>query len=141
MAESEAPSKAIEVRHERKDLHPRNIVVFALSLAVTVIVVGWVCYELFGHFSRVEMKTQVPPSPLAISPRPVPGPHLLVHPGEDLKKLRASEDARLNSYGWVDREKGIVHIPIDRAIDMVAQKGLPTRPQTGSDRLTATTTR
>lgn len=140
MAESEAPSKAIEARHERRDFHPKNVVVFALSLAVTVIVVGWVCYELFGFFSRIEMKTQAPPSPLAISPRPVPGPHLLVRPGEDLKRLRAAEDALLNSYGWIDRDKGLVHIPIGRAIDILAQKGLPTRAQTGSSQLTAKST-
>ncbi|MGE5303630.1 MAG: hypothetical protein ACM3TN_09905 [Alphaproteobacteria bacterium] len=129
MAESEASSKTTEARHERRDLSPRNIAVFAASLAVTVILVGWVCYELFGHFLRVEKETQVPPAPLSISPRPVPGPRLVVNPGQDMQALRASEDAILNTYGWVDREKGIVRIPIDRAIELVAQTGLPMRPQ------------
>src|SRR4051812_28868569 len=48
---------------------------------------------------------------------------------EALKQLRATEDARLTTYGWLDRENGVVHIPIDRAIDMVLQRGLPTRKQ------------
>jgi len=48
--------------------------------------------------------------------------------GEALKQLRATEDAILTTYGWVDREKGIVRIPIDRAIDLLATRGLPTRP-------------
>jgi len=129
MAESEATAKATEARHERRDLSPRNIAVFAVSLAVTVILVGWICYELFGHFLSVERETQAPPSPLSLSPRPVPGPRLVVDPGQDMQELRASEDAILNTYGWIDRGKGIVRIPIDRAIELVAQKGLPTRAQ------------
>lgn len=47
--------------------------------------------------------------------------------GEAFKQLRATEDAILTTYGWVDREKGVVRIPIDRAIDLLAQRGLPTR--------------
>ena len=43
--------------------------------------------------------------------------------------IRAAEDQILNSYGWVDRSKGIVRIPIDRAIDLLAKRGLPARPQ------------
>ena len=43
-------------------------------------------------------------------------------------------DAILDSYGWVDPDKGIVRIPIDQAIDIVAQKGLPSKPSpTGLD--------
>ena len=38
------------------------------------------------------------------------------------------EDAILNGYGWVDPNKGIVRIPIAQAIDIVAQKGLPSKP-------------
>jgi hypothetical protein len=47
--------------------------------------------------------------------------------GEALKALRATEDAVLTTYGWVDKSKGIVHIPIDRAMDLLLQRGLPTR--------------
>ncbi len=34
---------------------------------------------------------------------------------------------KLNSYGWVDRKHGVIRIPIERAMDLVAQRGLPTR--------------
>jgi hypothetical protein len=43
--------------------------------------------------------------------------------------MRAAEDKILNGYGWVDREHGVARIPIDRAIDLLAQRGLPARPQ------------
>ena len=41
------------------------------------------------------------------------------------------EEQTLNSYGWVDQQAGVVRIPIDRAMDLLAQRGLPTRPQAG----------
>jgi hypothetical protein len=43
--------------------------------------------------------------------------------------MRAEEDQILGSYGWIDRERGIVRVPIDRAITLLAQKGLPTRAE------------
>src|SRR5690242_15878253 len=48
-----------------------------------------------------------------------------VNDGEELKALRATEEAALTTYGWVDSKNGIVHIPIDRAIDLVLQRGFP----------------
>lgn len=50
-------------------------------------------------------------------------------PDDTLKQLRATENAVLTTYGWVDRDNGIVRIPIDRAMDLILQRGLPTRPQ------------
>jgi cytochrome c oxidase cbb3-type subunit III len=46
-----------------------------------------------------------------------------------LAELRAAEDAALHSYGWVDRATGIVRIPIDRAMEVLAARGLPVRAQ------------
>jgi hypothetical protein len=40
-----------------------------------------------------------------------------------LRALRAAENAILEHYGWVDRDKGVVHIPIDRAMDLLAERG------------------
>lgn len=54
--------------------------------------------------------------------------------------MRAHENAILSSYGWINREQGIVHIPIEVAMEMVLKEGLPTR-QAGAinarDRLTS----
>ena len=128
MAEPNIPSKTI-AGHELTDLSPKNIAIFAVSLAGVVLLVLWICYLLFQHFYTVSAKTEVPPSPLSYTREPTPEPHLLVVPGQELKAMWAAEDAMLNSYDWVDREKGIVRIPIQRAIDLLAQRGLPSRPQ------------
>jgi hypothetical protein len=56
-----------------------------------------------------------------------PFPKLQVSPAVDLAKFRTEEAAALDNYGWVDKDKGIVRIPIDRAMDLVLQRGLPAR--------------
>ena len=45
----------------------------------------------------------------------------------ELAEFRLRQAKLLSSYGWVDREAGVVRIPIDRAMDLVAERGLPTR--------------
>jgi len=56
-----------------------------------------------------------------------PAPQLEVTEREDLAAQRAAEQQILTSYGWVDREHGIVRIPIERAIDLLAASNLPAR--------------
>jgi hypothetical protein len=48
-----------------------------------------------------------------------------------LRELLAKEREQLESYGWVDRDAGVVRIPIERAIQIVAENGLPEWPQVG----------
>src|SRR5207247_4662310 len=50
----------------------------------------------------------------------------------EIKDFRMQEEQTLNSYGWVDQQNGVVRIPIDRAMQLIAERGLPTRPQTGT---------
>jgi hypothetical protein len=49
-------------------------------------------------------------------------------PQADLAAIRRVETERLESRGWVDRQAGVVHIPIGDAMDILAQRGLPARP-------------
>ena len=49
-----------------------------------------------------------------------------IEPWQQLKGVRAHEEHILHSYAWVDQKEGTVRIPIDRAIDILSQKGLPT---------------
>ncbi|MEZ4616096.1 MAG: hypothetical protein R2867_11425 [Caldilineaceae bacterium] len=39
----------------------------------------------------------------------------------------APAEMRLHSYGWIDQEAGTVHIPIERAMELVVSEGLPAR--------------
>jgi hypothetical protein len=64
---------------------------------------------------------------VADAPTP-PAPALEAKSGQTLDPYRAAQQQQLNSYGWTDRSVGTIHIPIDRAIDLTAQRGLPARP-------------
>jgi hypothetical protein len=56
-----------------------------------------------------------------------PEPRLQTEPREDLRNLRESEERTLTTYGWVDRNAGVVRIPIDRAMTLTVERGLPSR--------------
>jgi hypothetical protein len=57
-----------------------------------------------------------------------PAPHLTVDDDHAQRiALYAAQNQKLDSYGWQDQSNGIVHIPIDRAMDLVVQRGLPAR--------------
>jgi hypothetical protein len=58
-----------------------------------------------------------------------PQPRLQTDPSEDLVQFRAEEEKRLNGYYWIDKKKGIVHIPIDQAMKEVAGEGIDGFPR------------
>jgi hypothetical protein len=69
----------------------------------------------------------ISPAPLAESRPMPPAPRLQITEGKDLKAFKAEEREALNGYGWVDKAGGTLHIPIDRAIEILAERGLPSR--------------
>jgi hypothetical protein len=50
---------------------------------------------------------------------------LQTNPRQDLAAFHAHERERLSTYAWVDRDKGVIRIPIERAIALLAERGLP----------------
>ncbi len=118
--------------HEERDTNIRAIMWFAFSLIATVIVVLLLMKWVFYAFPQPQAENTTPfVSALGAAAAP-PEPRLQVNAPEDLKKMRAQEESLLNSYGWIDRQKGIVRIPIDRAIDELVKRGLP--PLKSSDK-------
>jgi hypothetical protein len=115
--------------HELSDLRPGYIALFGIALTA-VIVGAAVIASLLIHFKAAEYSRQETPVPrLAGEREATPGPRLQVDANNELRQMRAGEDAVLNSYGWVDKDSGIVRIPIDRAMEILAKKGLPARKQ------------
>ena len=131
MAEQRHPSPSTFAGHELSDLNPKKIALFGIVLTAVIIAALLVSYALFHLFYSTITRARPQPSPLSYSREPTPEPRLSVKPGDDLKAMRAEEDKMLNSYDWVDRDKGIVRIPIARAIEMLAQRALPMRIQGG----------
>jgi hypothetical protein len=84
-------------------------------------------FDYFGKVQEKELGAAVTPYE---QDRPLPPlPRLQAEPVQDLTQLRAQQDDALNAYGWVDRTNGVVHIPINRAMDLLLERGaLPVRP-------------
>ncbi len=128
----QAAAATAERAYERQDMNPPTIALILLGLLVTVVIVFLVVAWLFGVFQSDVARRDVPPSPLAEKPMTPPGPILQVAPQQDLQAMRSEEEARLHSYGWTNRNAGTVRIPIDRAMKLLLERGLPKPgPQTG----------
>jgi hypothetical protein len=122
-----------EIRHEESDVDFRGILVFGAGLIVTCLAVSLVVWVLFQHFEAREARPRTPEFPLATTEehRLPPEPRLQTDPREDLQALRNAEQQTLTTYSWVDRGAGIVRIPIEEAMKLTVQRGLPARPGTG----------
>jgi hypothetical protein len=118
-----------EVSHEQSDVNINAILGFAGALVAVGIFISFFVWLLFGYFNAREARQAPAEFPLAAGQesRLPPEPRLQTNPREDLRELRAAEDDALTTYGWVDRNAGIVRIPIDDAMKLVVQRGLPAR--------------
>lgn len=112
--------------HEESDANVRVVVRFGLGLAV-LLVVSAIAMLLLFKFLQARPAPEA--SALAEEREIPPSPRLQVTPSADMESMRAAEDNLLHSYGWVDKDSGVVRIPIDRAMDLLLQRGFPARRQ------------
>ncbi|MFI5280763.1 MAG: hypothetical protein ACHQU1_09720 [Gemmatimonadales bacterium] len=110
------------IGHEHTDVRARPIVVAGIGLTVALLLVAGLMLGLFDLLATRAARLSPPPNPLAAAegPRLPPEPRLQVHAVRDLRELRAAESTILDHYGWVDKQAGVVRIPIARAIDLLA---------------------
>ena len=122
------PVGSLRPGHEDRDVNAWAVGKFAIALVLLCIFCLAVLVGVFKYLER----TIGSPGPAPTDARNFPPqPRLQETPILDLKAMRDAEDKILGSYGWVDQSKGVVRIPIDKAIDLLAQRGLPSRPQNG----------
>jgi len=136
---------------ERTDANVTGIVVFLTALAIFVAVTGFLCYGI-GKVINAQMNKEdgpnskwtktvdvrqlgnMPSSPelqnkMAEITQTFPTPRVQTDDGnQDVADLHAREDLLLSNYSWVDQSKGTVRIPIDQAMELIAQRGLPVAP-------------
>jgi len=119
------------VRHEPSDVNARAVLGVGAGLAGITIALGAVVWLLVLFLANNNTDTAPPEFPLAASheQRLPPEPRLQTNPREDLADLRRAEDQVLGSYGWVDKDAGVVRIPIEEAMRLTLERGLPARPQ------------
>lgn len=135
---------------EREDMSPKAVYAFLIGLAVAgalVFVALWGMYRVLDTYGAQHQQPQGPlvqasrPSDQRNAPPPavkeeiqktIPEPRLEENERNELNEVRMKEEEQLNSYGWVDQNAGVAHIPIDRAMQLVVQQGLPTQPRVGT---------
>jgi hypothetical protein len=122
-----------EVSHERSDVNVRVIAGFAAGLVIVAVVVHIALYWLLKHYEKRAAGTTPPMIAPTAGRETPPPPRLQVSPQADLAELRAAEEEQLKNYGWVDKERKIARIPIDRAMELIAQRGLPAREEPGGE--------
>jgi hypothetical protein len=111
--------------HEQKDADVGSLGMIAALFLICGVIVILACMGLIHLFRVKDQPRQTRVASVASTSANFPEPRLEVTPAADLQKSRGTDETELNSYGWIDRAAGIVRIPIDRAMELIAQRGLP----------------
>ena len=136
---------------EHQDLKPAGIVYFFLTLVVVTALCMFGLKGLYAYLDHREKASQPEVNPLVakvpedtrnVAPgypqTAFPSPRLEEDERGQLNGIRMEEEKTLYSYGWVDEKAGTVRIPIERAMDLLVQRGLPVRPQGAANDSSAT---
>jgi hypothetical protein len=111
-----------EPAYEKGDVHFRGVLIFAVALVVgvvlTLVLVGGMI-ALLAQSSPSSMRASPTGTPTVVPPPPV----LQAQPWEDLRHYREEQSRILSNYAWTDREAGILRIPIERAMELVVERG------------------
>lgn len=110
-----------------RDVDAGLITKFVVALVVAGLAVHGITWLLSVYFKGQLAKHDAPlPPVVAENPQQAaPGPRLQSDPNEDMAALRAEENATLAGYAWLTPDKTAARIPVDRAMELVLEKGLP----------------
>ena len=130
-----------KVSRDMSEVNIQAIFGFGLGLVVVGISIYFLMPVFFWYLSEREARLETPRSPLLSreqlrlppEPRLQLAPGHPIHPLEEMKQLKAAEEATLTTYGWVDQKAGTVRIPIEVAKEIILQKGLPADPRGRGD--------
>lgn len=115
--------------YELDDLNTRAIFRFGGILVVVLIIVQVILYWSLRVWTDRPLPLEVQIPPALVTPPVAPGPGLEAAPRAHLAIYLLGETQRLNSYGWVDPANGVVHIPIERAMGLLVERGVPARDE------------
>ncbi len=126
--------------YERRDIGVGGVLYFLAGLAAAGILVHFLVGGIYAYLEKRSEANQPAVSPLVQNaptdtrhvkrdyPQTAfPTPRLEENERGQLDDIRLEEEQTLSTYGWVDQKAGAVRIPIERAMDLIAQRGLPVR--------------
>ena len=129
--------------YEHEDLSPTGVLYFMAGLAVITVIIYFIVFGMYRFLDTYEKAHQPAMSPM-VTPRVdtrvvtdaetqvFPQPRLEKDEGTNLRESIEDQDRKLATYDWVDKDKGVVQIPIDRAMELIVERGLPVRPEGSS---------
>jgi hypothetical protein len=133
--------------YERSDIGVAPVLYFMLGLMVVGVFIYFLADGIYSYLEKRSEAQQTPVSPLVTNApkdtrqlsadykdylkQSFPAPQLEIDERGQLDKILTDEEQTLSSYDWVDQKAGTVRIPIDRAMDLLAQRGLPVRAPGG----------
>ena len=117
----EGSAPAVQRGHEIFDLDVSFMRWFSLGIVVLVIFTAVAAFALLGGFRVPHPLTRT--APAVDGSGSAPFTTLQSAPQDELRSYRRAKAAALEGYRWVDRESGVVQIPIERAMELVATQG------------------
>ena len=118
-----------DIRFEPTDVSTRPVVGSVVFLALFTVVFTFIAHLVYYGLAARQHAASPAASPLAerYAVKEPPAPRLQIHPKLDLDALHAAENKTLSTFAWVDKNAGVVQVPIERAMLMLLAKGLPAR--------------
>ena len=111
--------------YESYTLRPGPIVLSAVALSVVTVLAFVLMNELKDSFEAQAVAVERPQHELASTRELPPAPRLQARPAEEIARFRATVAAQSSEYGWIDAQAGVVRIPIERALELTVERGLP----------------
>jgi hypothetical protein len=130
-----------ETEFEHEDLGSRGVFVFMIGLAVSIVIIYFIIVGMYRFLDNYERSQMATASPLVTTKGAMSrvvtqedmdktfkdngAPMLETNERGQLHDFLMDQESQLNSYGWVDEKAGVAHIPIERAMELLAQRGVP----------------
>ncbi len=115
-----------DTHFETSDISSRGVFLGGVGVLAGIWIVVGILYFVLSYFSHERARVSPPPLPVTATREALPPqPRLQQSPPQDLKAMRAREDWELNHYHWIDQGHGELAIPIEQAMRLVAQRGIP----------------
>jgi hypothetical protein len=134
---------------EHEDLGTRGIFAFMIGLAITGLIIYFIIVGMYSFLDKYERSQMATASPLVTSKGAISrvvtqedmdkafkdngAPMLETNERGQFRDFLMNQENQLNSYGWVDEKAGVAHIPIERAMELMVQRGIPVYSKAGAD--------
>lgn len=125
------PISSEEAGHELSDTSFSVPVIFGVGVVILIVTSIIVVIGLLGYFetTAAEQRNAAPASSVVDTQQLPAGPLLQANPERDWNQMQETKEEILHSYGWVDKRNERVRIPIDQAMDLLLERGLPVREE------------